>query len=264
MKLYKYQGAGNDFILINNLEGDVNLSLEQIITLCDRRYGLGADGLILLERSSDYDFKMVFYNSDGSSGMMCGNGGRCIVDFARRCGLESFNFEAADGYHSASIISTDGNVSIVRLGMQDVSQMTQRSEDTFVLQTGADHLIVLSNDIAGIDIIKEGREFRYSEEFAPKGINVSFVEEIADKLHIRTYEKGVEEETYACGTGMVAASIAFYYSGHKNFETLSTGIKYHIQALRDQLSVEFLPDTDILATNIFLTGPATLVAECEV
>ena len=267
---YKYQGAGNDFLIADNRDGSLQLSEKQISSLCDRRYGVGADGLMLLEKSSKYDFKMVYYNSDGSGGMMCGNGGRCIVAFASDMGLDHFDFDAADGFHTAQILSDCDGVKVVRIKMKDVASIEQytsltgtgvSSEGVF-LDTGTRHYVRFVKDLETYDIVSEGRDIRYNaQELQPVGANVNYVEPYDGGIKVRTYEKGVEDETFACGTGIVASSIASYKNGLKPSECLSDGrVKYNVIAKRDSLSVDFVPAEKMLAEDVWLTGPAVFVA----
>lgn len=269
-KVYKYQGAGNDFIILDNrenlfkvedgvlLNGDFSMP---IVDLCDRRYGVGADGFMLLETCPAADFRMVYFNSDGSGGMMCGNGGRCMVAFAKDCGIGKFDFEAADGMHSAEILSDCGRLKVVRLKMKDVDNVT-RYEDGYFLDTGTRHFVTFVDEVASIDVLGRGRVLRYDPRFAPVGVNVNFVSQRGCVLDVRTYEKGVEDETFACGTGIVASSIASYI---RNAEMkASSRVKFEINALRDRLSVDFLPGDScnpIVAQDVWLTGSAVKVAE---
>ena len=262
MKFYKYQGAGNDFIIADNRDGKISLTTEDIQRLCDRRYGIGADGLMLLELAGGYDFKMVYYNSDGSGGMMCGNGGRCIVAFADRCGLPVERFIAADGPHEASILSRKGNTLEVKLKMKDVDNIVsypQKGIEGMFLDTGTRHLVCPVENIDSFDVENEGRRRRRLEEFAPVGVNVNFIEREGEILKVRTYEKGVEAETYACGTGITASAIAEWHMQHPE-SSEATPVITKIKALRDELAVEFTP-TPNGADDIRLIGPATFVAE---
>ena len=271
MKFYKYQGAGNDFLIADNRDGSVQLTTAQIAALCDRRYGVGADGLMLLESSDEYDFRMVYYNSDGSGGMMCGNGGRCIVAFAADMGLTHFDFEAADGFHTAQILTEDGRAKTVRLKMKDVSGMetylgltgVNVPSDGRFLDTGTRHYVRFVTDLETYDIVSEGRDIRYNAaELQPVGANVNYVEPLDDRIKVRTYEKGVEDETFACGTGIVASCVAAYTAACSPFEMLPDGrVKYNVQAKRDELSVDFVPSEDLIAEDVWLTGPATFVAK---
>ena len=275
MKFYKYQGAGNDFLIADNRDGALSLTTEQIASLCDRRYGVGADGLMLLESSDKCDFRMTYYNSDGSGGMMCGNGGRCIVVFAADRGMTHFDFEAADGFHAAEIIEADANVKTVRLKMKDVEKAERYDSLTgpvspssgCFLETGTRHYVRFVSGIEGYDVVAEGRDIRYNaEELKPIGANVNFVEPKADALYVRTYEKGVEDETYACGTGIVASCLAAFVAGVKPSSVMADGrFVYGVKAKRDSLSVDFMPGScGLLAEDVWLTGPATFVAEINI
>ena len=272
MKFYKYQGAGNDFLIADNRDGALTLSSEQVASLCDRRYGVGADGLMLLEGSDRYDFRMTYFNSDGSGGMMCGNGGRCMVAFASDRGLEHFDFEAADGFHSAEILSSEGKMKTVRLKMKDVSEYCHHDvlsgvdvpSEGWFLETGTRHYVRFVKNIGEYDIVDEGRNIRFNaEELKPVGANVNFVEPSEAGIKVRTYEKGVEDETYACGTGITASAIASYLSGVSPSEVMPDGrVRYDVYAKRDRLAVDFVPlTTSDEFHDVWLTGPAACVAE---
>lgn len=290
MKLYKYQGAGNDFLIADNRDGSISLSAGQIAALCDRRYGVGADGLMLLDAperipescggtpcGSEVDFCMTYYNSDGSGGMMCGNGGRCIVAFAADKGIGNFRFLAADGFHVARILSSEGREKVISLQMKDVSIChyhegltgTAVPSDGYFLDTGTRHFVRIVQDLDHYDVVGEGRDIRYhAEELLPVGANVNFVEPSSDGvLKVRTYEKGVEDETFACGTGIVASCIAAYRAGIRPTEIFQEGtsVRYEVQAKRDRLGVTFRPSamSGRVAEDVYLTGPATFVAEIE-
>ena len=271
MTFYKYQGAGNDFLIADNRSGELHLSTEQIASLCDRRYGVGADGLMLLERSAEYDFRMVYFNSDGSGGMMCGNGGRCMVAFAADQGIEHFDFDAADGFHSAQILAASGAQKTVRLKMKDVADIQKYESLTGVnvpsqgcfLDTGTRHYVRFVEGLESYDIVSEGRDIRYNgKELQPVGANVNYVEPFDGGVKVRTYEKGVEDETFACGTGIVASCVASYVTGLKPSETFEDGrVKYDVMAKKDALSVDFIPSETLVAKDVWLTGPATFVAK---
>ncbi len=204
---FKYQGTGNDFIMLNNLDGAMPLlSTDDIIQLCDRHFGIGADGLIVLNASVDVDFEMAYYNSDGSQSF-CGNGARCTVGFAKACGIDkdSFVFQAFDGIHHATLIE-QGRVSIK---MKEISQIDP-IEGNFVLDTGSPHFVRFVRDVSAVDVKHEGSLIRFSDAYKKNGINVNFVEVIGNHaLKIRTYERGVENETLSCGTGATACALAF-------------------------------------------------------
>ena len=268
---YKYQGAGNDFLIADNRSGDLQLSAEQIEALCDRRYGVGADGLMLLEKSAEYDFRMVYYNSDGSGGMMCGNGGRCMVAFAADMGIDHFDFDAADGFHTAQILATEGEQKTVRLKMKDVAEIDHYESLTGVvvpsngcfLDTGTRHYVRFVEYLEAYDIVVEGRDIRFNaQELQPVGVNVNYVEPFDGGVKVRTYEKGGEDETFACGTGIVASCVASFAKGIKPSQVLHDGrVKYDVMAKRDRLAVDFVPSETLIAEDVWLTGPATFVAE---
>lgn len=280
MKFYKYQGAGNDFLIADNRDGSIVLSTEQIAALCDRRYGVGADGLMLLESPASGtgdDFRMTYFNSDGSGGMMCGNGGRCIVAFAADMGITDFRFHAADGPHHAEILADSGLSKTVRLRMKDVGSYEYHASLTgtdvpsvgYFLDTGTRHYVRIVEGLGTYGVVAEGRDIRYNAaELQPVGANVNFIEPSADGiLRVRTYEKGVEDETFACGTGIVASCIAAYVAGIRPSEIMSDGrVRYDVMAKRDRLSVDFLPGREgfPVAEEVYLTGPAAFVAEVNV
>ncbi|MFV0346316.1 MAG: diaminopimelate epimerase [Bacteroidales bacterium] len=206
---YKYQGAGNDFVLIDNRKGSFDRQNNTLVkAMCDRRFGVGADGLMLLNASDDYDFEMIYFNADGFEGTMCGNGGRCIVRFAHDLGMigKSCRFIAVDGEHLAEVSDAD-----INLKMIDIHIIDEYDEGKFFLDTGSPHVVIFVDDIDKIKIYEEGRNVRYADRFTPDGTNVNFVQIVGDSLKIATYERGVEDETLACGTGITAAAIAWMY-----------------------------------------------------
>lgn len=250
LHFHKYQGTGNDFILLDNRERIIDLSREQVALMCHRRFGIGADGLMLLEDTPDADFRMVYFNADGGQSTMCGNGGRCMAAFARSLGIidTEATFLAVDGLHQANI-DMHG---IVELHMSPVSSI--RHQEAFsLLDTGSPHHIKWVDDIDGTDVFSEGRAIRQSPEYAPGGVNVNFVRRLsADALHVRTYERGVEDETLSCGTGVTAAAIAA--SG------ISTGtFVTKVSTPGGDLSVAFTKDSADSAVDVILKGPATFV-----
>jgi len=255
---YKYQGTGNDFVFIDNREdffpkNDVKL----IEKLCDRRFGIGADGLILLENDPQADFRMVYYNSDGNQSSMCGNGGRCIVAFAKSLGLISneTTFIATDGLHYASILE-NGDVS---LQMKDVDTVKIESGYTF-LNTGSPHHVMLVDKLDNFDVKGKGAEIRYSGLYGKAGSNVNFVNQVSeDHFRLRTYERGVEDETFSCGTGATAAAIAMNAIGKTNSHVV------HLDVEGGQLEVSFDKVNDGASyANVFLKGPATFVFQGEI
>ncbi len=259
MILYKYQGAGNDFLLADVRDGRPGPDAEAVKSLCDRHYGIGADGVILLGNSSGYDFSMEFFNPDGSGGMMCGNGGRCVVAFADDLGIKSFRFIAPDGPHEGEILSREGKVKTVRLGMKDVAGYERIAGGVF-MDTGTRHLVIPVSGIEETDVFNEGRKLRYDPLFAPLGTNVNFIEWKGDALNVRTYEKGVEGETLACGTGIVASALGAFILAKGTPGEHET----QVQARRDRLSVSFTSAPGGVFRGVALTGPAAFVARIEV
>lgn len=251
LTFYKYQGAGNDFVILDNRGGEYSiLSTAQIHHLCDRRFGIGADGLMMLQNKEGYDFEMKYFNADGREGSMCGNGGRCMVRFAAHLGLhaDGCRFMAVDGPHEAEIDNHDR----IRLKMIDVQSVTQLHGD-FILNTGSPHYVRIVNDLDSLDVFEKGREIRYGHHFAADGINVNFIEEVdADEIRIRTYERGVEDETLACGTGVTAAALVSYHNEF-GFNT----VKVHARG--GLLEVEFDRKAEGKYENIWLCGPAEFV-----
>ncbi len=254
IEFHKYHGAGNDFIIIDNRENKYNLDNTTIAKMCSRRYGIGADGLMILEKSDDYDFRMKYYNSDGNEGSMCGNGGRCIIAFAMDLGIIKFKstFIATDGVHHAIINNSNNNEFDISLNMNDVSDISSLNNSYF-LNTGSPHHVEFVNNIDSIDVYNKGKEIRYSERYKEtNGTNVNFIELNGDYLTIRTYERGVEDETHACGTGATAAAIAFAYKHN------ITNKEIKLKALGGTLRVEF-NNNDSKFDNIVLSGPAKRV-----
>jgi diaminopimelate epimerase len=247
----KYQGTGNDFIIIDNRENLFDPERNETVKLlCDRRFGIGADGLILISDHNGYDFEMKYFNSDGNESSMCGNGGRCAADFALRykiAGREQ-RFLTFDGIHQAHI-SDD----LVKLAMNNVEN-TSIIDGNYFINTGSPHYIVPVKNVNETDVFNDGRKLRYSEKFSPRGTNVNFVEFLEDGIFVRTYERGVEEETLSCGTGVTASAIASVLSGHfvkGDINVVTKGGK---------LNVSFKVDKERI-TDIWLTGPATFVFE---
>jgi diaminopimelate epimerase len=248
----KYQGTGNDFVIIDNRKKEYpGLTASHIRHICDRRFGIGGDGLMLLNEKGGYDFEMKFYNSDGREGTMCGNGGRCLVKFAYQLGIHKtvYHFMAADGPHEAEI-DTDG---IVSLKMQDVNRVSKFHGD-YLLNTGSPHYVRMVGDVMNVDVFKKGRDIRYSKDFEQDGVNVNFVEQLPDedKILVRTYERGVEDETWSCGTGVTAAALICYHN-ENGFNDVG------VKTLGGTLTVEFDRIDDNHYTNIWLSGPAERV-----
>lgn len=250
-EFYKYQGTGNDFVMIDNrLQTFDKNNTKHIAFLCDRRFGIGADGLILLENHDTYDFKMVYYNSDGNESTMCGNGGRCLVAFARDLGIITKNtvFEAIDGLHHAAITND-----IVKLQMLDVDTIEKHENHVF-LNTGSPHHVEFKDNIEDFDIKTEGAKIRYGAPYNEAGSNVNFVKKLTnDTFTVRTYERGVEDETLSCGTGVTAVAIAM----HATNQTTSNNVNLNVQG--GKLNVSFTKDTNGAYKNVWLVGPANFV-----
>ena len=294
VRLHKYSGAGNDFVVLDGRSENVSSyrTPERIAALCDRQSGfaaadgrIGADGLMILTDDPEYDFRMEYYNSDGSGGMMCGNGGRCIVAFADALGLvpadgRVFRFVAADGGHTGEILARDGDRKTVRLRMIDVHTFHPALDGWFV-DTGTRHFVRFVPDAETVDVDAEGRQARWDPVFAPIGANANFVSVDPDgTLRVRTFEKGVEAETLACGTGITASAIAAYLVGSASAVSPRSGcasltpdparengsetalplptelpVHFNIQARIDRLAVEFVAGANGF-TDVYLTGPA--------
>ena len=248
---YKYQGTGNDFVIVDNRDNSFGgTSVKKIAFLCNRRFGIGADGLMLLQNKEGYDFEMVYFNSDGRTSSMCGNGGRCIVAFAKKIGVikDAAYFIAIDGEHRAKV-DEKGWVS---LEMNDVKTV-EMNEEFCWLDTGSPHYVKFVGSIEKYDVLNEGRKIRYSERFAKEGTNVNFISPEENRLFVRTYERGVEDETYSCGTGVTAAALA------ASLHDKATA-KDHcdIKTLGGDLRVRFERNGNEFA-NIWLEGPAEFV-----
>lgn len=251
MKFYKYQGTGNDFVMIDNRDNSFPKHDNQLVAkLCDRRFGIGADGLILLEDASQADFRMVYYNSDGNESSMCGNGGRCIVAFAKKLGIieNQTTFIATDGLHFARI---EGDV--ISLQMKDVYEVKVSDKYVF-LDTGSPHHVEFVEDLQNFDVLTQGAKIRYSELYGASGSNVNFVEQTGENsFAIRTYERGVEGETLSCGTGATAVAIAMFELGKAS----SSEVDIEVQGGR--LKVSFHKSDHY--HSVFLKGPAEFVFE---
>ena len=266
LHFYKYQGTGNDFILLDDRDASFPIDDNLLIAkLCDRRFGIGADGLILLQKDNTSAFFMRYYNSDGNQSSMCGNGGRCIAAFAhhlRVIGNETV-FKAVDGFHEA-IISEDKNEIFVKLKMQDVKEIQKPSDDfTFVLNTGSPHYVsFVTSSIDSMNVLEEAKKIRYNNEFKTEGINVNFVNLAGlKKIDMRTYERGVEDETLSCGTGVTAAALSAAM-----LNDLPNGIHtIDVKTKGGNLSVKFnFNKMSKTFTDVWLQGPATLVFEGDV
>ncbi len=247
MEFYKYHGTGNDFIIIDNRTGHFSKNNEFVKQLCDRRFGIGADGLILLENSESADFKMVYYNADGHESSMCGNGGRCLVAFAHFLGLfeTKTTFNAVDGLHEAQLRDN-----VVKLKMIDVGNI-EKIDGHFVLNTGSPHFVTHVEELEDFDVYKNGNKIRNSATYCQEGINVNFSSVISDDtLFVRTYERGVEDETLSCGTGATAAALVFMEEqGKSSVNVKVLGGMLKVYAEQDEKGFH----------NVWLEGPATQV-----
>lgn len=250
INFFKYQGTANDFVMVDNRDGHFPAADQQLVAfMCTRRLGIGADGLILLQNRPGYDFEMVYFNADGRLGSMCGNGGRCTVAFARQLGVigEKAFFLAADGDHHATI-SPEG---LVSLKMNDV-QAIECSEGFYFLNTGSPHYVAFVEDLEAYPVFEEGKAIRYNDRFRLEGTNVNFgqLPQSQEPLFVRTYERGVEDETFSCGTGVTATAIAASFRG------LSSPVR--IRTLGGSLEVSFQRQGEQVS-DIYLTGPARKV-----
>lgn len=251
IKFSKYHGTGNDFIMIDNRPLLAKLTTEQIAHLCHRRFGIGADGLILLQKHAELDFEMIYYNSDGRPSTMCGNGGRCIAAFAAQIGIEPVSgpirFMAVDGIHEAVLVDKLKEGYLVDLKMNDVKDVVKR--DAYcIMNTGSPHFVLNTKDVDTLDIISKAHAIRYSDQFKEHGINVNFIQQVEKDIKVRTYERGVEDETWSCGTGVVASAIgSFLMLGQ---------MPAHVHTKGGLLSVSFQATEDGSFKNVHLIGPA--------
>lgn len=249
INFFKYQGTGNDFIMIDCVSNPLTITSDMVQKLCDRRFGIGADGLIGIFNHESLDFEMKYFNSDGSRSF-CGNGARCAVAFAHQLGLfdKTARFNAIDGIHEAT-----WNGEKAALQMQNVSTIG-RDGKAYVIQTGSPHYISFVDDLEDHDIISFGKKIRYDDKYQKEGINVNLVQTISDNaISMLTYERGVEDETYSCGTGATAAALAHLHQLGGNSEAT---IKVKVKG--GDLAVKAIPDNGGF-TSIYLIGPATFV-----
>jgi diaminopimelate epimerase len=258
---YKYQGTGNDFIMIDDRDLQFPIHKNAFVAqLCDRRFGIGADGLILLQPHTELRFFMKYYNADGNESSMCGNGGRCIAAFAAQLDVaqETTKFMAVDGPHDAIIHNVENNSRFVKLKMKSVDAVDRKLANTFVLNTGSPHYVqFIEDNLLEMDVVTEAKKIRYNDEFAAVGINVNFVTVTSEaSIAIRTYERGVEDETLSCGTGVTAAAISLCLlkklpSGHYIISVRVMGGELKVSYDYDENTRSF--------NNIWLQGPATFV-----
>ncbi len=246
---HKYQGTGNDFVMIDDRSQNFPVGDKKLISyLCDRKMGIGADGVILIQGHETLDFKMIYYNPDGSESL-CGNGSRCAIAFAKSLGMitEKTQFETTDGLHDGYF---EGD--IVHFHLHDVNQIQKIDQDWFI-NTGSPHHMVIVEDVDQEDIIAKGKAIRYSESYAPAGTNVNFIEKTEEGIKVRTYERGVEDETLSCGTGVTACALA---ASNFGFES-----PVSVQVKGGSLKVSFIKKNEHKFENIFLAGPAVKVFE---
>lgn len=264
MTFHKYHGTGNDFIIVDNRRNIFNLKglLKQamIAGMCHRHYGVGADGFILLQPGKKADFRMEYYNADGKEGSLCGNGARCIVTFAHKKGIiknKKTSFIAFDGLHEAEVVEIYDDKYIVSVELNDSFVEKINSKQEYIVNTGSPHLLVFTDKLSEIDVNKLGKERRNATEWAPDGVNVNFVQVIDQTtLSIRTFERGVESETFSCGTGIAAAALAYWVYKGDNPDTI-----YSINTAGGNVEVSFIPPSDPNGafTGIKLIGPAQYV-----
>jgi diaminopimelate epimerase len=246
----KYEATGNDFVIIDNRKGEYSFSIDQIKKICDRKFGVGADGLMLIEKHHTLDFNLIYFNSDGSVSL-CGNGSRAAVKMASTLGMINGHatFNAYDGIHNANLLPNN----IVRLKMNDVTEVAKSDKGLFI-NTGSPHFIQTVNNAKDFAVVTEGRKIRYSDLFKPAGTNANFVELLSNNtIFVRTYERGVEDETLSCGTGVTAAAIASKFQGYHSPVSIKT--------LGGELSVEYKSSQDGSFTDVYLIGPAKKVFE---
>ncbi len=269
LKFHKFHGAGNDFILLNNMHGSIGYAGEKgrymIRGLCDRRFGVGADGLILLEPSDSHDFRMVYFNADGNEGSFCGNGSRCAVIFAHMQGIISGSsacFTASDGAHKAEILHKTASGFRVRVEMKDTEYPKLMSNGSIYADTGSPHLVIFKENISILDVMVEGSAIRYDGAWKPGGVNVNFAEFTGDKsIKVRTYERGVENETLSCGTGVAASALAAWVHLHPH----SGEQIYTVHTAGGTMQVRFTPPKEGVSpahfTSVSLEGPVERVFE---
>ncbi|MBL4651525.1 MAG: diaminopimelate epimerase [Flavobacteriales bacterium] len=253
MEFFKYQGTGNDFVIIDNRDMSVNLSQKQVADICNRRFGIGADGLILLQDHKDYHFEMVYFNSDGNESSMCGNGGRCLIAFVKSLDIfeSECTFRAIDGNHEGKIESGK-----VHLKMADITAI-EKSPNFYFINTGSPHYVTFVDDVHQIDLKARARKVRYSDRFKDEGTNVNFVSK--PNAEIRTYERGVEDETLSCGTGATACAIAMNLENQAKYENSCT-----LQTEGGELTVSYNRISEQQFSDIWLIGPAEFVFKGEV
>jgi diaminopimelate epimerase len=253
IEFFKYHGTGNDFIIIDNRNLQWKPDHQHVASLCNRHLGIGSDGLMLLTDVRGFNFGMTYFNSDGNESTMCGNGGRCMTAFARLLGIvdTKAHFYAIDGEHEAFILTESENITQIKLKMKDVT-VEEPVGGNFFIDTGSPHYIIFSTNVNRMDIVKKARKIRYDTCFAEEGTNVDFVEIKNDHLFVRSYERGVEDETLSCGTGITASALAAAVKTHGN-----PGF-FLIRTRGGELKVSFKQKGSVF-TDVWLEGPAELV-----
>lgn len=258
LEFYKYHGNGNDFIILDNRSGLIMLTASQIARICNRHFGIGADGLMLLGQQDGFDFSLKYFNCDGNVSSMCGNGGRCMTAFARKLGIieNKTRFKAMDGSHEAEILSEQEGGYLIKLQMKD-AQAGQAYDDGFFIDTGSPHFIKFVPDVNSTNIVSEGRSIRSQNRFAPGGCNVNFVQAKGNEIKVRTYERGVENETLSCGTGVTASALitALLNPDNQGY--------YNVITPGGMFKVSFR-QTGTLFSEVFLEGTATYVFNGEI
>jgi len=256
LHFYKYEATGNDFVIFDNRQGSLQLTAEQVSRICNRRFGIGADGVMILEKDANFDFNLIYYNADGSQSL-CGNGTRAAVRMASSLGIINGHatFNAYDGGHEAEILPLGS----IRVRMNDVRDIKRIDKDWYI-NTGSPHLIRVVTGLKDYPVFKEGQRLRYDSAFSPGGTNVNFIEDLGDNtLFVRTYERGVENETLSCGTGVTAAALAAHSMGY------ASPVK--IKTLGGDLSVEFKAgqsgSNNVAFRDVYLVGPAKMVFQGE-
>ncbi len=253
LEFFKYHGTGNDFILFDNRQLILQKSDEDFLNkICDRHFGIGADGVILIQNHSITDFEMIYFNSNGREGSMCGNGGRCAVAFAKALGMiksKTTKFQAIDGEHSAEFQNE-----MISLKMNDVIGI-EKIDEMYFVNTGSPHLVWFREKIDQINIVEEGRKIRYNHRFKSEGVNINFVEQTEQGIYMRTYERGVEDETLSCGTGTVAVAIICMTTANDSLDKRTISVL----ALGGNLQVSLQRVSENSFTDIHLIGPAEMV-----
>jgi diaminopimelate epimerase len=268
---YKYQGTGNDFILADNRKGTIKLNTKQVAFLCSRKWGIGADGLLLLQNKKGYDFEMKYYNADGKTSTFCGNGSRCIVAFAKKIKAIRKNtttFMAADGAHEATLLSSSNKNSRVNVKMRDIEAIETGKQGNiisgkkgayYLVNSGSPHYVVFGHTFKGANIIPEAKQVRYSGLFGTGGVNVNFAEKTKRGIFVRTYERGVEDETLSCGTGVTASALSAAMVGMASSQKHCT-----VETPGGKLTVRFHKEANHAFAHVWLEGEATFIYQGQI